>query len=377
MRIGLETLSCDSRTGIGRIVRALAGAFTARGHEVHVLAHDAGLHDDCIHVHRVTGFPRSKALSKILYRVGEQRRLRRIRCNVTLSFGVGRGADVVAAQSCHRAGMEILQAHSLGDWEQPNLGLYDTVSLADERALLTSRKTRRIIACSKLVKNQIVQHYGVEPDRIAVIPNGIVPCALDRSEEAVASLQKELGITKKERVLLFTGNEFARKGLQTVLEAMARLAMPDLHLLVAGGGNIRPYERLAAALRLNGKVTFLGSVETPERLFAIADLFVFPTLYEPFGMVVLEAMAAGVPVITSKNCGAVEGMTHGLHGVFVDDPTSAGEVAEGMGTLLADESVRRRLSVEGRSKAGQFCWDSIADRTVEVLESASTERWSR
>src|SRR5512135_1919530 len=173
MRIGLETLSCDSRTGIGRIVRALAVAFAARGHEVHVLAHDPCHIEESINMHRMTGLSRSKGMSKLLFRLGEERLLHRLNCDVTYSFGVGRGADVVAAQSCHRAGMEILKPHSLAKWERLNLGLYDTVSLRDEKALVTSPKTKRIIACSNLVKKQIVHYYGVNPARIEVIPNGI------------------------------------------------------------------------------------------------------------------------------------------------------------------------------------------------------------
>ncbi len=374
MRIGLETLSCDPRTGIGRIARALANAFSQRGHEVHIIAHDPGPPDVRTHAHRVMGFPRSKALSKILFRIDEQRCLRTLSCDITYSFGIGRRADVVAAQSCHRAGMEILKSHSLAPWERPNWGLYDMVSLNDEKALLTSKRTKRIIACSNLVKNQIIQYYGVEPGRIVVIPNGVSLHGGDRSGEFLASLRKQWGIAEEERVLLFTGNEFSRKGLKSVLEAMAKLDMPNLRLVVAGRGNIRPYERLAEALRLAGRVTFLGSVENPDRLFGVADLFVFPTLYEPFGMVVLEAMAAGVPVITSKSCGAVEGMTQGFHGIFLDDPTSAAEVADGIRRLLADENLRNKLSVEGRNKASEFRWDAIAARTLEVLERARMER---
>jgi UDP-glucose:(heptosyl)LPS alpha-1,3-glucosyltransferase len=374
MRIGLETLSCDSTTGIGRIVRALAVAFIERGHEVHILTHDPGVLDEQIRVHKVTGFSRSKGLSKILFRVFEEQRLRKLNCDVVYSFGVGRCADVVAAQSCHRAGMEVLDAYSLSSWEERNLGLYDMISLGDEKALVDPSKKRRIIACSNLVKSQLVGNYSVDPDRIVVIPNGISPGETDRSAPTQALLRMEWGIGKEEKVLLFMGNEFARKGLHIVLEAMGRVARSDLRLIVAGGGKVSPYRRLVSALRLSERVTFLGAVENPERLFSVADLFVFPTLYEPFGMAVLESMAAGVPVITSKTCGAVEGMEHGRHGIFLDDPASAGDLATWINALLADRDLYRTLSTEGRSKGGEFCWDLIADRTLDVLDGARMER---
>ncbi|RPH34797.1 glycosyltransferase family 1 protein, partial [bacterium] len=240
--------------------------------------------------------------------------------------------------------------------------------------LLTSGETKRIIACSNLVKNQIVQHYGVEPGRIAVIPNGVAFQEKNGPESMRTSLRKRWGIPGDDRVLLFVGNEFARKGLQTVLEAMARLAMPDVRLLVVGAGNIGPYERLTEALHLGGRVSFLGSVERPERLFGIADIFIFPTLYDPCPLVVLEAMAAGVPVVTSRSCGTVEGMTHGLHGIYLDDPTSAGEAAEWIRTLLTDHKLHEQLSLEGRNKAREYCWDAIAARTLEILEKVVPEK---
>ncbi len=109
-------------------------------------------------------------------------------------------------------------------------------------------------------------------------------------------------------------------------------------------------------------------------MFEISDVFIFPTLYEPFGMVVLEAMAAGLPVIASRNCGATEGMTHGLHGIFLDDPTSAGELAEWIRTLLADDVLSRKISEGGRNIARTFCWDTIAERTFDVLEGARAAR---
>jgi UDP-glucose:(heptosyl)LPS alpha-1,3-glucosyltransferase len=374
MRIGLETLSCNRSTGIGRIVRALASAFVQRDHEVHILTQDPESLDERIHVHRVQGVPHSKALSKIMFRAGEERRLRVLRCDVIYSFGVGRSADVVAAQSCHRAGMNILEPYALDAWENRNLGLYDMVSLSDEKALMDPLKMRRIIACSNLVKYQMVATYGVDPERIVVIPNGVSPRPVETSHSARTHLRTEWGMGQEEKVLLFMGNEFARKGLHVVFEAMARLDRADLHLIVAGAGNVGPFARLAGALRLTENVTFLGTVKEPERLFDAVDLLVFPTLYEPFGMVVLEAMAAGVPVITSRHCGAVEGMEHGRHGIFLDDPTSAGDIAAGINTLLTDNVLYSRLSSEGRTKASEFCWNMIADRTLDVLENASVER---
>jgi len=374
MRIGLETLSCDDSTGIGRIVRSLAREFSAQGHEVHIVSTEPGRFDECTPVHRTIGFPGSKALSKILFRVDEKRHLRSMNCDITYSFGVGRKADVVAAQSCHLAGKEILKSHALASWEGRNWGLYDAVSLGDEKALLTGETARRVIACSNLVKNQIVKYYGKDPSLIEVVPNGVTLPTIDRSNEGMTSRKRRWGISGSEKVLLFVGNDFARKGLRAVLEALARVNMRNVRLLVAGKGNPGPYRRLTDSLGITGNVTFLGAVRNPEELFGAADLFVFPALYEPFGMVVIEAMAAGVPVITSGTCGAVEGMTHGQHGIFLDDPSSVETIAGWIHTLLINQELSRELSDAGRRKAGEFSWDAVAARTLEVLKRASLER---
>jgi UDP-glucose:(heptosyl)LPS alpha-1,3-glucosyltransferase len=374
MRIGLETLSCDDSTGIGRIVRSLVREFSAQGHEVHVLTAETGQFDECTRVHRTFGFPGSKALSKILFRVDEVRHLRSMNCDVTYSFGVGRKADVVAAQSCHLAGKDILRSHALSSWEGRNWGLYDAVSLDDERALLTGETARRVIACSNLVKNQIVKYYGTDPSLIEVVPNGVTLPTIDRSNEGMTSRKRQWGLSGSEKTLLFVGNEFARKGLRVVLEAIAQVDVRDLRLLVAGNANPAPYRRLADSLGITGKVTFLGTVRNPEELFGAADLFVLPALYEPFGMVVIEAMAAGVPVITSRICGAVEGMIHGHHGIFLDDPSSVETIAGWIHTLLSDQELSRELSDASRRKATAFSWDIVATRTLEILKRASLER---
>jgi UDP-glucose:(heptosyl)LPS alpha-1,3-glucosyltransferase len=373
MRIALETLSCDSQTGIGRIVRALAGVFVARGHAVDIVTTDPGDLAGQKHVHRAARVPGSRALSKVVFSFEERRIVKRLDHDIILSFGVGRMADVVAAQSCHKGGKKVLHRYALDGGDGRNWGLYDRVSLRDEKVLLTSEKTKRIIACSDRVKHEIIQEYKVSPGRITVIPNGVSVRNIDRSKKAVAQRKKEGGIDTDEHVLLFVGNEFGRKGLRTILEAISRPGWKRIRLLVAGGGNIAAYSRLAHVLGVAERVTFLGCVREIERLFDCADLFVFPTLYEPFGMVVVEAMASGVPVITSRACGAVEGMTPRVHGLYLDDPSSIEEVAGAIQRLVSDEALRTSLSNAGREKAREFSWDLIGDKMLAVLSGVCGE----
>lgn len=370
MRIALETLNCDRRAGIGRIVRALAREFLRADHEVHIVTQDPDCEVEGVAVHSLASVPGSKGLSKALFRFQEGQTLSRLRCDVCYSFGVGREANVVAAQSCHRAGMQAMKDLGLKSWERRSLGLYDKVSLADERALMTPGKGQKIIACSGLVKKQLLQYYQIEPDHVTVIPNGVT-CRTEGSGSetpGAAALRKVWGIGREDKVLLFIGNEFRRKGLKVILETLAKLSRADLLLLVAGAGDEAPYRKQAESLGIGNRVRFLGPVEGPDRLFQAADLFVFPTLYEPFGMVVLEAMAAGIPVITSKSCGAVEGMADGVHGLYLEDPASSEELAEEVQRLLADNDLRVTISVEGRARAREYSWEKVAARHLAVFE---------
>jgi len=167
-------------------------------------------------------------------------------------------------------------------------------------------------------------------------------------------------------VFLFVGNEFDRKGLQTVIEALPSLSQYPLHVRVAGNDNPRPYKRRAAELNVLDRLEFLGSVPAPEPLFMKAGALVFPTHYEPFGMVIIEAMAAGIPVITTRSAGAAEGLTDGVHGLFLDDPCSADELSQRMSAVLEDGALRETLSRNGRIAAERYDWSVIAAQHLDL-----------
>ena len=114
-------------------------------------------------------------------------------------------------------------------------------------------------------------------------------------------------------VALFVG-EYRRKGLATIVEALGRLGDKRVHLLAVGKGDLLHYQALAASAGISAQATFAGPAQGIEQVFGAADFFVFPTYYEPFGMVITEAMASGLPVITSRSAGAAEMITEGENG---------------------------------------------------------------
>jgi UDP-glucose:(heptosyl)LPS alpha-1,3-glucosyltransferase len=295
--------------------------------------------------------------------------------DVINTFGVGRGADVVTAQSCHRGGMDVLRSRANQFLERPSIGFYDRVSLNDERILLTSPVTQRVIAVSELVKSQIEELYNVNPEDIAVVPNGVNFSLFEmlRTQVDRPSKRKSLGFSPDDFVLLFVGNEFGRKGLKALLQSLVALDDRNVQLLVVGSGNQQSYRRFATELGIATGVHFAGNIPSPEAMYLVADAFVLPSLYEPFGLVVLEAMAAGVPVITSKATGAVEGMLNRRHALLLEYPASVEELLEAVRLLKGDESLRKHLIASGFEKAKEFTWGKVAQRTLGIYDDV--QRW--
>jgi UDP-glucose:(heptosyl)LPS alpha-1,3-glucosyltransferase len=371
MRIALVTESVDNETGIGRIVYALSQQFVQRGHDIYLVAHNISVANHASHVYRITRPTPWHSVNRFMLRYSVPRVLRTLGCDVVNSYLVGRGATVITAQSCHAAGVS-LRVQDPEIRPRGNAGLFDRIAVQDEKALFRSSDTRRIIAVSRLVKHQICEYYKVDEEKIVVIPNGVdlERFAGLRNAEKPQALRYKMGLHEDERVLLFVGNEFARKGLHVVIKAMSRLRGYPMRLVVLGGDDPAPFVRLASRFGLASKIEFRGSVSGPEEYFCIADAFVFPTYYEPFGLVIIEAMAAGVPVITSKYAGAVEGMHHGVDGLFLDNPASEEELAATLQQLLDNPGLSDTLTRNATNRVRAFSWDLIAEKTLDVYRAA-------
>jgi len=368
VRIVLQTESFDNSSGLGRIASALAAGFLRAGEEVHTVGQRNQSITPGITHHHVPGVRFSPAINKLTMRYFGSSITRSLGSDITHSFGVARGANVVSAQSCHRAGVDLARNMRSEFLPERNWGLFDRFVLGDELALMQARSTKRIIAVSNLVKQQLLTYYDMESEKIVVLPNGIHPeeFARDSRDDIRSDIRKRLKIKEDTRVLLFVGNEFGRKGLRCTIEALARLRARNICLLIAGRGDHAPYSRLARTLAIEDRVKFLGPVTPPEHIYAAADVFVFPTLYEPFGMVVIEAMAAGLPVVTSKSCGSVEGMRDGEDGIFLNHPESVEELHGALVKILDDEGLAKSLASKGIETARKFSWEAIIPQVLQV-----------
>jgi glycogen(starch) synthase len=234
----------------------------------------------------------------------------------------------------------------------------------------------RVICCTRAMRTEVEGALRVPPDKVRVIPNGIDPPRLTHSDSPRAlALFRRQWAAPDERIVLFVGRLVREKGVETLLDAVPAVvaAHPRAKFVVAGEGDMRAELIARAADRgMGAKVVFPGFVSEADlpRLYAVAEVAVFPSLYEPFGIVALEAMAAGVPVVTSDAGGFAEVVRHLETGVHTR-AGDAGSVAWGIGLLLSDALLRAQLRAAGRQEVRErFSWEQIAQQTCAVYAEA-------
>ena len=259
---------------------------------------------------------RGTSISRMLsFAYGARKTVRQV--NLPLVMGFGR----TIYQDIYRDGSGCFldyQKHTIKRFNS----LYKASYLHLERKRFNDPHLQKVIAISNMVKEQIVRRYNLSPDKIEVVYTGINPRKLNPSfKEKKIQLKEQMELPKDTLMLLFIGNEFERKGLQYLIEAFASLpSQLPITLLVAGKDkHERKYRRLAQTKGCSKSIYFLGYQDDVGRLYAVADLFVFPSLFDPFSNVVLESLCSGTPVITGPQVGASELIDHGNNGFVVPD----------------------------------------------------------
>jgi glycogen(starch) synthase len=241
-----------------------------------------------------------------------------------------------------------------------------------------ANRSDRVIACSYYMREQIADIFGVPDERVAVIPNGIDPEDLQPQDAAELERLRAEFAAPQERLVLLIGRLVYEKGFQIALEAMPRLVkrLPGTRFLVAGSGTHEAeLRRQAEELGLLEHGTFLGWIgdDVLHSLYPIADLCVVPSIYEPFGLVALEAMASGCPCIVADTGGLREVVPHDEVGLRfrARDPEALAAVAE---RVLADGELGRRLVAEAFEHVRRFDWLDVAERTAGVYDQLAPER---
>lgn len=237
-------------------------------------------------------------------------------------------------------------------------------------------EARRVVSCSEYMRWEVTRLFDLPPDKMDVVPNGIRADGWRPDPARGAAIRARYGGTGP--LLLFAGRLVYEKGVHDLLRAMPRLRRryPGIRLVVAGAGPLdESLKQQARQLRLGRSVAFAGFVGDEElaALAAAAECVVVPSLYEPFGLVALEAAAVGTPVAAADVGGLRELVVQGQTGLRFPAGDVAG-LADAVTALLSDQVLARRLGRAARARAAaDYSWDQIADRTVEVYERAGRE----
>jgi glycosyltransferase involved in cell wall biosynthesis len=236
---------------------------------------------------------------------------------------------------------------------------------------LSVRRARRVIAVSESTKRDLVQCYDLSPAKVDVVHNGVDDVYRSLPASKVAGFRAEQGLP--DRFILFVGTLEPRKNVARLIEAYARLpgTRPPL-MLVGGKGWL--YDGIIArieALNLTDEVHFVGYVPAQDLPFwyNAAELFVYPSLYEGFGLPPLEAMACGTPVVASTASSLPEVVSQA--GLLVD-PMNTEALTAAMEQVLADPDMQKKMRATGLARAEKFSWHRAAQRTVDSYRRALT-----
>jgi glycosyltransferase involved in cell wall biosynthesis len=347
--------------GHSRYVAELAERFV-RAHEVHVFT--ATVEAEAppgVHFHHVPRWD-WKALTTILTFILPATVLVRGRFDIIHAQGLcGLRQNVTTVHMCQGGWFDALRK------VQGRLSLFQRLSRALvvplEWLIYRESFSPQVIAISETNRAALKKYYG-RSKNVEVIYHGV---DLDQfhpahREKWRGPVRGELGLGGDDLVALYVGD--LKKGAAPALEAVAR--NPAVRLVLVSSSRPEAWRALADRLNLGERAIFCPETKSIHRYYAAADLFLFPTFHDAFGMVITEAMAAGLPVITSRSAGAAELIEPGREGLVVEEAWDVPQLAEALGRLAADPAARLAMGKAARQKVERYTWDRAAEETLRV-----------
>jgi glycosyltransferase involved in cell wall biosynthesis len=255
-------------------------------------------------------------------------------------------------------------------WVAPLVRPQSGIARTIVRLQLRPGHFKRIIAVTDQVRDDLIAAHRVPSDLIDVIAPPVDLPTFGRRNGL--GMKKALGLEAGEQVLLFVGHDFERKGLGTAIAALAALAS-NTHLVVVGGGDAALFRSQAERLGITKRVHFVGATDEPEAVYVEADLFVLPTKGDPWGIPLVEAMASGIPVVTTAEAGAASVVREANAGIVMPPDTDASDLREAIAGLLENPSRRSAMGEAGRLAAERFGVERQTEATLDVYRRAMEE----
>jgi UDP-glucose:(heptosyl)LPS alpha-1,3-glucosyltransferase len=372
MRIALLTRRFDSAGGgTERDLIVTAEALRAAGHQVTIFADEIRGATAGWEVRRVGAGPRiGRAVSILRFAWSAAPAARRAGAEMVLSFARCVGADVMRSGG----GAHVSYIRAARKWRgrfgasAMRLSPYHQVQMLVERQAFRAPGLKRVIAVSNFVRDDLVREFGFASEKTVTIYNGV---DLERFRPATdssarAAVRQKFGVPASAPLVVFVGNGFARKGLGFLIEAWPLVAGGAFLLVVGADRQADKFARQARALNVGARVIFAGPQPNVEEIFRAGDSFAMPSLFEPFGNVVMEAMASGLPAMTSAFSGVAEVIPASMRGFRVENPDDVGELALRLGALF---DAPANLGRQARETAEKFSWTRYAKELNALIES--------
>ena len=378
MKIAVSFPGCHRRGGIERCVLEAVNFLSSQGHDVHLYTSDwdRDALSSSVHVHAVSLPPRGSLLRLLSF----ARQCRKAMADlppgtVHAAFGVqSPPGGVMWVPSVHKAWLET--SKSQRNWRgrlKQKLNLNHPALLKLERKTFAGARPPKLIALTDQVKADLMRFYAVPSEAIAVLPNGYSATEFntERVSEHRAVMRQKLNYRAQDKVVIFVANELERKGFGPLLRAIALLQDPNVALLAVGRLNPKAYADEIRRLGLADRVQFTGPSGDVATFYAAADVFALPTQYEAWGLVIVEALACGLPVVTSRLAGAAIAVQEGVTGSLLENPNDPAEIAAKLRPLLDGP----RVSAEAITQSvAQYSWPNILRRYEQHLcEQQSVE----
>lgn len=361
LTIGFVRRGFSSSGGAEAYLKRLAAGVVEKGHKVRLYASGDWPPDEwafgpvtCVKGGSATAF--ADEIEKLAPRS---------ECDVLMSLERIWRCDVYrAGDGVHQAWLE-RRAEMGGPFQGLSrfLNRKHSATIALEKSLFAKSGARHVIANSKMVRDEIVRFYGYPAEKIEVVHNGVPVAAFRRGGESRGRTRETLGLGTDDVAVLLAGSGWERKGLRFAIDAIEK-SPRQMSLLVAGRGEGSQFE--------STRVRFLGVVPDMPALYGAADIFLLPTIYDPFSNACLEALAAGLPVVTTRANGFSEITQTGVHGSVLNEPGNVDAICEAL-LFWSDSARREQARFPIRELADQFDISTNVARTLEILTSYSAD----
>jgi glycosyltransferase involved in cell wall biosynthesis len=361
MNLALVVHDFDPRVGHGRYCLELAQRLTPR-HSVTIYANRFAVEPRPGWTFvRVPAWRRVSLASVFTFLAASEHRVRRGRHDVVHAQGLTCWrADVITAHVCNAARYQVAPPASL------RAGIFPALVNPLEAAFYRQRHARQLIAISQRVAEEIREHYGWRRP-LHVIHHGVDASRFRPALEAQERMacRQRYGLGESAWVWLFAGE--AVKGLTEAIRQLP--AFPEARLLAISRSEPGDYQALAKQLGVADRLKFWGPDNDIAQAYRAADVFVYPSSYDTFGMVVSEAMATGIPVVIGRRIGAAELIRHGENGLLIQ-PENGADLRSALERLRAEPNLAHRLGAAGRATARAQTWDACAVATEAVYAQA-------